>query len=494
MAEELEKRKPRRSTKKEEVAVAEETAAAESLESELSDEYIPENSFENTDEFTADYESDYTEDYMPDSTEESETEMDAEIEETEQNIAEGLLESVRVGNAEAEVEIPESLDLSNVEHMEMDAETLIQPEEDTPTNEQELMQTQEDEQDAIEQKINRERKKAEVDMENRQIISAGKRRKKKLYADEPVIPLEDELQYETEGTQKKREFLELVESKRAGKVLKGIVTGTSILDKRITAIVKYGEHFRVLIPYDFFVQETDADRKFFATKDEVESEYRRRFLVNQRIGSEVDFIVRGIDEVNSAVVGDRIAAMKHISDNWYFGINKRTGEYLINEGSKLEARIVFSSNVAMTVEVRGKEFRLLPEDISYRRIPDVSKEYPIGNTVPVMVTEIKRNTEGKKECAVKVSVKEVFGDPREKYIGMYKVGSLLQAIVTGIDVNGIFARIEDSKGEMDILCNYSNKENIKLPTINSTLLVRVVAKDEEKLHLYGEMVRILKEA
>lgn len=431
---------------------------------------------------------------------EEEDRVSMEPEEETDNALGELLKDAQENEIPEEIDIPENMDFPEEEPEEVVEE---EPEANyiiENPKEEELAQTQEEEVSEIEQKIERASKnrKETINLENEEIVSAGKRKKKKLYteAEKEVIPLDEELQYITEGEERKKAFLSLVESQKAGKVLKGTVTGTSIINGRISAVLKYGEHFRVFIPYDFFVLETETDKKFFASSNytEEEKEKRRRFLVNQRICSEVDFIIRGIDEANGIAIGDRLSAMSRIEKNWYYNVSRRTKDYIIKEGTKLEARIVFSSNVAMTVEVRGREYRLLPEDISYSRIPDVSEEYPIGTTVPVIFTKVERNGENGEECVTKVSVKEVNHDPRKKYIQMYQIGGLVSAMVTGIDENGIFTRIEDSNGKMDILCNFSDNTHANLPKIGSTVLVKITNKDTKKLYLYGRVIRTLKSA
>lgn len=337
-------------------------------------------------------------------------------------------------------------------------------------------------------------KSAKEELMERRIIEAGRKQRKEMYMSNDVIPLHDSgLSYVTEGEMMKREFLELVESQKAGKRLTGKVTGSTTIEGRPTAIVKYGKYFRVLIPFELFISPRKSDLDYIAKHPEQEDK-QKRLLVNQRARSEVDFIIRKVDEVNQIAIGDRISAMQREVRNWYFG-KQKNGKYNLNVGDKVEARIVDATTMGLTVEVRGKEFRLYQQDISHRYMNDVSKEYEVGTTIPVIFTKLERVRASKTQWILNasVSIKEASNDPRRRYFDLYEVGTNVTAVVTGVETYGIYCRIEDSDGMADVLCKFSTEEYKKLPKEGSIVYLRITAKDEANLHLYGSLIRTLKE-
>ena len=65
-------------------------------------------------------------------------------------------------------------------------------------------------------------------------------------------------------------------------------------------------------------------------------------------------------------------------------------------------------------------------------------------------------------------------------------------MVTGIDTNGVYCRIEDGSGVMDILCNFSDGW-WGTPVIGEMVLVRIEKKEirDGEYRIYGTIVHSL---
>lgn len=332
------------------------------------------------------------------------------------------------------------------------------------------------------------------EMLDNKLLEAGKKKKRQLYSDGNVVLLGDTPEYVSAGEKKKREYLELLDSHESGRVLKGICTGTSYVGGKLCAVVRYGEYYRIIIPYEMFLKPKASDVEYMQ-ENKKDAEKHIRLLMNHRIMSEVDFIVRGIDEEALTAVGDRLAAMHHMMEAYYFG-KDRTGKWLINKGDLYEGRIVSTSVSNLIVEVRGMEFKVKPEDISYSRIPDVSQEYRVGETVPVRFTAVERERvkKGSYRITAKVSIKAAAEDPRERYYNMYSRGTLVSAYVAALEPFGIFCRLEDKFGKMDVLCKFdkSNKDEYReLPHIGDTVVLQITDKyhnEEEGYRMLGKII------
>ena len=332
------------------------------------------------------------------------------------------------------------------------------------------------------------------EMLDNKLLEAGKKKKRQLYSDGNVVLLGDTPEYVSAGEKKKREYLELLDSHESGRVLKGICTGTSYVGGKLCAVVRYGEYYRIIIPYEMFLKPKASDVEYMQ-ENKKDAEKHIRLLMNHRIMSEVDFIVRGIDEEALTAVGDRLAAMHHMMEAYYFG-KDRTGKWLINKGDLYEGRIVSTSVSSLIVEVRGMEFKVKPEDISYSRIPDVSQEYRVGETVPVRFTSVERERvkKGSYRITAKVSIKAASEDPRERYYNMYSRGTLVSAYVAALEPFGIFCRLEDKFGKMDVLCKFdkSNKDEYReLPHIGDTVVLQITDKyhnEEEGYRMLGKII------
>lgn len=331
-----------------------------------------------------------------------------------------------------------------------------------------------------------------MDLYVRKLETASRAAKRTLYEDDEVIPLKDKVSYESDGERKRQDMLELIDSQKSKKILTGKVVAMVMEGKMPCAMVKFGEYYRVLIPYDWFVVEREHDKKRLAEMKPSEQVDQKRFMINQRILSEVDFIVHSIDEENEIIVANRVQAMQKKMSNWYLGRSPRTGEYLLSEGKRAEARVVFSTSDYVTIEVFGKEARLTAEDLSWRYIPDISTEFRVGSTVPVCITELRREKTTEKTTTIhtKFSVKLAKPDTRMVYFNKYPINTVVSGVVVGVNEYGIFTRIEDTDGGMDILCQFSDYDD-EIPPVGSQVLVYILQKNEEKLRIFGRIVKKL---
>ena len=359
---------------------------------------------------------------------------------------------------------------------------------DLETNTTELADNDEDldavneETEKIRDRVSNTKTESDLMKDGKTVIPASKKMRKVLYSESDIIPLGDKLQFQSEGALRKEKYVEIMSSLRSHNVLTGKIYSTKTIDGMICAVVSYGP-FDVLLPQELFLTEKDK-RLIEQEKDEVAKDKRARRLVNERIGSEVDFIIKKVDEESGIAIGDRISAMTVRQKAWFFSTD-RNGDYLIKVGTKVEARVVSANTNSVTVEFGGLEFKLRQNDIAYTRIASVQEEYPVGTTVPIMIMAIERQRVDKKiTLKVLVSMKEALPDTREREFNRYNKNDLVRATVTGIESFGIFARLGGKDGKQDILCafpdipKYSTDTSV-LPNLNDDVLVKILHKDEE---------------
>lgn len=326
------------------------------------------------------------------------------------------------------------------------------------------------------------------------VKSLTKEEKRQIYSDNDVLPLGDELQYESHNASRKQDYLKLVAAYKNKMIQTGIITSVLTIKNQPCAIVEFGE-FSVYIPGDKLISEAE-EKALLEEKDLRERAIRMRKYVNQRIGSEVDYIVKFVDEKECIAGGDRREAMDLKKRIWYFA-KDRHEEYMLHKGKKVEARVVESAAKGLTVEVYGMEFRLRENDIAYVRIPNIAAEYPTGTTVPVMFTSISRDkTDSGVEIHAKVTIKDAIPDPREREFNKWKLDALVTAVITGQDEFGMYARIGGIKGKQDMSLAYpqrSDRPNSspEIPPIGTQVLARITKKTPDKYRIHGVIIRIL---
>lgn len=334
------------------------------------------------------------------------------------------------------------------------------------------------------------------------ITQASRQKKREIYSDNNIIPLHDSLQFESEGQKRRKDYMELVSSKRSLSPLTGSIFSITTTDGRICAVVNYG-CFTVLIPSEKLLS---AREEAAIDKEEDEGEKTRmcRRYATQRIGSEIDFVVAAVDEESMVAVGDRRRAMEIKKQAWYLA-HEQNGEPALKKGTLVEARVVEASRNMLCVEVFGIEYILREHDIAYVQIPDVSAEYPVGTTVPVVFTELERTR--KDEGIVihgHVSIKEAVTDPRKKEFDRIQLKDLLSATVTGTNENGIIVRLGGMNGKQDAMCQFQKKTksrgfsaNADIPEIGRNVIVKIRKKEEFDskkqpiYRVYGDIIRVL---
>ena len=394
------------------------------------------------------------------------------------------------------VEALDSKEEKEIEEVEADMyeEDEIAPLSKNPIDKETLKETIRKEKEEALDKIAKASAVEKEELLEEGLIIAGKKAKKSMYRDDVTVPIGEKLSFIPQEEIRKKEYFELVRSQKAKAVLSGKVIATSYISGNLVSIIRYGEGtFDIYIPYAEMNIEKDVDAEYIK-KNPKAAEKHMRGILNRRIRSDIDFIVLGIDEEKGVAIASRKEAMKRQKELWYFG-RKKDRSFLLEQGKPYEARIVSSNAISCIVECHGIEQRLTPKDISYRHIQDVSKEFPVGKTVKMTFPILERSTvDGKKQIRIKMSIKEASADPRLKYFDRYKTGSCVSAIVSGFAENGIYCRIEDVRGQIDIKCDFSQYDDRGLPSIGDEVLCIITAMNPEELKIRGEIVHTLREA
>ena len=90
------------------------------------------------------------------------------------------------------------------------------------------------------------------------------------------------------------------------------------------------------------------------------------YLLNKRLGAEVDYIVKGIDQEHNVVAASRLEAMALKRREYYFRTD-RDGNYQIYEGIRAEARVISVIRAGIFVDLFGAECYIPLRELSYQR-------------------------------------------------------------------------------------------------------------------------------
>lgn len=286
-----------------------------------------------------------------------------------------------------------------------------------------------------------------------------------------IISIDGTLQVETPDEKKRNTLITLNESMKSGKILTGTISGVEKLSKKGPVIaVIYMNDYKIMIPVSECIDIPPS-----GNTDAIQYE---QYLVSKRLASEVDFIVKVIEEENEVAVASRMEAMLKKRKEFLLDTD-RNGEYIVTEGAIVEARIVCTTRAGIIVEVFGSECYIPCRELSYQRIQDATQDFFVGTRILVKILSIERDV-NQNIVNIEASVKQANENPYDKAMKFYNEGDKYVGTVSMIDENGVFVSLN---GGIDVLCKYPDRG--PRPPRGSTVTVRITVKNEEEKRLFG---------
>ena len=293
-----------------------------------------------------------------------------------------------------------------------------------------------------------------------------------IRSDVHIVSLDRRSTVATEADTEMKYLLDLLASLRSRHILTGKLEGVESSeagDPR--AVLRYGS-FKVLIP-SFEMMEPPEDMRGMNPNEVM------RYLISKRLGAEIDFIVKGIDQDAGVVVASRNEAMTVRRRQFYFG-QDREGNNILYEGAVAEARVTSVIRSGIFVELFGVETYIPATEVSYQRILDCGKLYAVGQKVLVKILNIDRSQP--KRIQVSVSIKQTKKNPYDSIVEKYIPGNHYIGTVTMVDVNGVFVALD---GGVDCLCVYPVRG---IPLIGSRVTVRIYKVNPDTKRITGDIV------
>ena len=286
-----------------------------------------------------------------------------------------------------------------------------------------------------------------------------------------VVSIDAERTVETETDRLRSDLLDLVESFKGKKILTGTIQGVERLasNPEICYAVTYHGDFKIIIPVLDAIEEPEDYRD--QPKGDV-----LHYLLNKRLGAEVDYIVKRIDQEGGVVAASRLEAMALKRREYYFRTD-RDGNYQIYEGIRAEARVVSVIRAGIFVDLFGAECYIPLRELSYQRWVDAASHYQPGQRVLVKVLEVDRSDRNKPH--VSASVKQASENPYEKALKKYAVGNRYVGTVSMVDLSGVFVSLD---GGIDCLCTHPKRGR---PPRGARVTVRILGINNETNRIWG---------
>ena len=172
------------------------------------------------------------------------------------------------------------------------------------------------------------------------------------------------------------------------RILTGTLDGVERTESGLTVAVANYKGFRVAIPVKEMMLITG---RMPSGPEYQELMSRMRGILTARLGSEIDFVVKGHENKTHSVVASRRDAMLRKRQTFYLDKNER-GEPMIYEGRVVQARVVAVAEKIVRVEVFGVECPIVARALSRAWVGNAADDFHVGQRILVRVNKISGDT------------------------------------------------------------------------------------------------------
>lgn len=203
-----------------------------------------------------------------------------------------------------------------------------------------------------------------------------------------VLTIDAKEAVETEDEREATIWHEIQNAYRTQRILTGKLDAVEPTPNGMLMAVVIYKGFRVLIPMkEMMFHEGSAPRSqhhnaYVAYMDQLAR------IANGRVGSEIDFIVRGIVNETRSIVASRKDAMLKKRQIFYLDPDDN-GHPMIYVGRVVQARVVAVIEKFLRVEVFGVECAIRARELSWEWIGNAHERYSIGDRILVRIQTIE---------------------------------------------------------------------------------------------------------
>lgn len=179
---------------------------------------------------------------------------------------------------------------------------------------------------------------------------------------EGILTIEVDSHVETPEEQEDARWHQLLNAQRTRKILTGQLAGIEKLDSGWVVAITYYNGFRIIIPMDEMMINLSGDGR-----ERADTLNRQTRIANNMLGSDIDFIIRDMDEASRSVVASRKDAMLKKRQTFYTAENE--GEKpMLYPGRVVEARVIAVAPKVVRLEVFGVEVSVRARDMAWEWI------------------------------------------------------------------------------------------------------------------------------
>ncbi len=287
---------------------------------------------------------------------------------------------------------------------------------------------------------------------------------------------------ETEESRDDIIWHEIHNAYRTRRMLTGNLGGIEQTDNGKTVAVVDYKGFRILIPMKEMMIQLDDNNVSQRYNDMIQRQIR---LLNNMLGAEIDFIVRGIDSGTRAVVASRKDAMMKKRQTFYLDVNAN-GKTHIYVGRKVQARVIAVAEKAIRIEVFGVECSIMARDLAWYWIGDAHDHYAVGDAVLIRVISIRGDTP--EDIRIKADIRSLSQNDNHEKLKACRIQSRYAGKVTDVRKGVVFIRLANGVNAIAHSCL-----DYRRPGKKDDVSFAVTKLDEEQGVAVGIITRIIRQ-
>ncbi len=265
------------------------------------------------------------------------------------------------------------------------------------------------------------------------------------------------------------------------KILTGMLGGIEKPETGSLIAIVYYKDFRVVIPISEMMIHLLQD----VEHDYGELTLRQNKVLNNMLGCEIDFIVKGLDNTTRSIVASRKEAM--LKKHQIFYLDKdASGITKVHKDRIVQARVIAVAEKVVRAEIFGVETSILARDLSFDWTGDARERFHVGEHILVRILDVQ--AEDSEKISVKADVKSVEGNTSKENMKKCKMQGKYAGTVEDIHKGTVFVRLFLGVNAIAHSC-YDNRTIGKKDNVSFV----VTHIDEERKVAVGIITRIIKQ-
>lgn len=313
--------------------------------------------------------------------------------------------------------------------------------------------------------------------------ASSENKKSKTPKDDSILTIEVGADVQTDEELSEIAWHEINNSLITRKMLTGMLGGIEQLESGKTVAVVDYKGYRIIIPMSEMI--FGFQKSYLGPIDFAEQATRCNKLLNNMLGAEIDFIVKGVDPQTRSVVASRKDAMLKKRKTFYMETDTN-GAYKVYDGRIVQARVLAVAEKGIRVEVFGVECSIMSRHLSWEWIGDARDHYSTGDEILVRILSVDR--ESVDNINIKADVKSVNDSGKRPNLSLCRIQGKYAGKVTDVHKGVIFIRLTNGINAVAHSCL-----DRRTPGKKDDVSFAVTRIDEENGVVVGIITRIIKQ-